>query len=557
VAASAKIAARVRGREPTIPTALLGDERLARLVARGGERAFQTIYDRYHQRLYRYCYSLLRNSDDAYDALQSTLARALAALQREQRDAPLRPWLFRIAHNEAISEVRRRERGGEVTETLATYAPSSEDRAGERARLALLGEDLRELPARERSALLMCELSGLSHREIAIALGISIHAVRHAILSARRTLVESEEGRAMMCAEVRRSISHGDARVLARARARAHMRDCAACAAFAAAIPARRADLQVLAPPLAPVLAAGLLVSLHGTASAPGSGGGVAAGIAGKTVGATFAAKALVGVAIVASAGASIAGAVNPTERNAGQRSAGHVAPAGSRGRAGVRHERPARTRASRERPVTSVRSTVNAASSTPSPSAASAGAAGTDTGSTGSPGAHPVASSSELEEVGRSANRPPSEGEKSKPRPPGGPDRRSATGAQHARGPSRRSDPSVPLRGSEERSVAASEHARAAGAPDATAARRGEQSGQPSPGGNRATPPDAPPQRTEGRGGGAPSSPPKGPPPSAAEGAGGQAEPARAVSHEESPIAQLTPLPLTVPGKAGLPVGD
>src|SRR5881227_3223340 len=83
--------------------ALLGDERLARLVTAGHARAFAVVYERHHQALYRYCRSILRHDADAQDALQSTFAAALAALSRGQRDAPIRPWFFRIAHNEAVS----------------------------------------------------------------------------------------------------------------------------------------------------------------------------------------------------------------------------------------------------------------------------------------------------------------------------------------------------------------------------------------------------------------------------------------------------------------------
>ncbi|HLB21410.1 MAG TPA: sigma-70 family RNA polymerase sigma factor [Solirubrobacteraceae bacterium] len=288
---------------------LLGDERLARSVARGDEGAFATIYDRYHQRLYRYCYSLLRDREDAYDALQSTLANAFAALQAGRRDAPLRPWLFRIAHNEAITVIRLRGRDLTTTDVAESCVPSAEDRAGERARLALLVKDLHELPERQRSALLMRELSGLSYRDIAIAQGISAHTVKHALFAARRSLGEFEEGRAMVCDDVRRSISYNEGRLPPRARA--HLRDCAHCAAFAAAIPARRADLQLLAAPLAPILATGLLAGLGGAASAPGAGGGLAAGVASQTMSAAFAAKALVGIAILASAGAGVAGAVS------------------------------------------------------------------------------------------------------------------------------------------------------------------------------------------------------------------------------------------------------
>src|SRR6476660_2033816 len=77
-------------------------------AARGDAEAFAAGYERHHQALYRYCRSILRHEQDAQDALQSTMTRAFAALQDERRDFELRPWLFRIAHNEAISILRRR-----------------------------------------------------------------------------------------------------------------------------------------------------------------------------------------------------------------------------------------------------------------------------------------------------------------------------------------------------------------------------------------------------------------------------------------------------------------
>src|SRR5215207_2406233 len=77
-------------------------------AARGDTAAFAAVYERHHQARYRYCRSILRHEEDAQDALQSTMAKAFAALQDESRDFELKPWLFRIAHNEAISIVRRR-----------------------------------------------------------------------------------------------------------------------------------------------------------------------------------------------------------------------------------------------------------------------------------------------------------------------------------------------------------------------------------------------------------------------------------------------------------------
>ena len=193
---------------------LLGDERLARLAAAGHERAFAVVYQRYHQPLYRYCRSILRNDADAQDALQSTFAAAFAALGRGQRDAPIRPWLFRIAYNEAVSALRRRRPTAELSAASGACTTSTEDRVAERAELRMLLRDLHKLSERQRSALVMRELSGLSHEEIAIALGTSVGTAKQTIYEARRSLFEFAEGREMPCDEIRRTISDADGRAL-------------------------------------------------------------------------------------------------------------------------------------------------------------------------------------------------------------------------------------------------------------------------------------------------------------------------------------------------------
>jgi RNA polymerase sigma factor (sigma-70 family) len=295
--------------------ARMGDERLARMVARGNERAFATLYERHFQALYRYCRSIVGNDADAQDALQSAFAAALVALRRGARDAPLRPWLFRITHNEAVSLLRRRRPVLELSEAGDPTAPSTVERALERERLALLLSDLRELGDRQRGALVMRELSGLSHAEISLALGISVGAAKQAIFEARGALLDLAEGRAMSCEQVRRMISDGDGRVLRARKVRGHMRECADCAAFATAIPGRRSDLQALSPPLAPLAATGILGGVLGAGSGHGGGGAgwLAAGAAGKSAGAVLAAKTAVGVAILTTATVGVTRVLRPS----------------------------------------------------------------------------------------------------------------------------------------------------------------------------------------------------------------------------------------------------
>ena len=96
-------------RTPVIALRVASDARLARMAAAGNEGAMATIFERHHQALHGYCYSIVGNSHDASDALQNTMMRALRALPGEDRTIALRPWLYRIAHNEAINIVRRRQ----------------------------------------------------------------------------------------------------------------------------------------------------------------------------------------------------------------------------------------------------------------------------------------------------------------------------------------------------------------------------------------------------------------------------------------------------------------
>ncbi len=280
-------------------------------------RAFAAIYQRYHQSLFRYCLSILRDEADAQDALQSTFERALSALRRSNRNAPLRPWLYRIAHNEAITVIRRRTPNVAPEHLGVVHEPSAAHVAEERDRLTTLVSDLAQLPERPRSALVMRELIGLSHEDIAVALDTSLGAAKQAIFEARQGLAETVEGREMSCDDVREVVSDGDRRVLRGRRIRAHLRGCAGCAEFAQAIGQRRADLRALAPPLAPAAAASILAGLggHGTTGGLSAASAGAGGLGKGALAGTIGSKAAIGAAVIATAGLAGVAAIKPLVR--------------------------------------------------------------------------------------------------------------------------------------------------------------------------------------------------------------------------------------------------
>jgi RNA polymerase sigma factor (sigma-70 family) len=322
---------------------MLSDERLTRRAVGGDERAFAMIFRRYHQSLYRFCLAIVGNPEDAQDALQNTMIKVMRALPGEERRIDLKPWLYRIAHNEAIDLLRRHRETLELgIEQVAPGYGLAEDVAT-RERLRRLLVDLQELPERQREVLVMRELSGLDFDEIGAALETSGAVVRQTLYEARKSLHQMEEGREMGCDAVSKALSDGDGRVTRRRDVRAHLRSCASCRAFRDQADRRQRDLAALSP-LPGVAAAGILHGLLGGGSQAASGGGLAAALGGgaaKTIGASALAKGVATVAVVAAVGVTAAdrrGVIHlgpPGEDGASAGKAEPAVPSGQREKVG------------------------------------------------------------------------------------------------------------------------------------------------------------------------------------------------------------------------------
>jgi RNA polymerase sigma factor (sigma-70 family) len=290
----------------------VGDQALGRLAARGEQRAFAAIFRRHHQELYRYCRAILRDDEDARDALQNTMVRALDALPGEEREIALRPWLYRVAHNEAISILRTRRPSARLEEADKLSRPGVDEEAESRQRLRQLAADLDALPERARSALAMRELSGLSYGQIAVALETSEAAARQAVYEARVALHELEEGRDMRCDDARSRISTRDRRMLRGRKLRAHLRGCGSCRDFEAGIGRRKADLAALAPPLPAVAAAGLLNGILGAGHGGAGGSGLVGALGGGTKAGVTSVALKSGVTVIAAATLGVGAAQVP-----------------------------------------------------------------------------------------------------------------------------------------------------------------------------------------------------------------------------------------------------
>ena len=181
---------------------LRSDEQLVALFRAGNEHAFETIHDRYRQRLFVYARQMLGGSrQDAEDALQDVFMRAYGGLRANGRPVSLKAWLYRVAHNRCVDQIRRpRPVPVEVVENPRGSLHDPIEMAERREDLRRLVADVQRLPSQQRSVLLMREIDGLAYSELAEAHDVTVPAVKSLLVRARMGLVEAREARDTACA---------------------------------------------------------------------------------------------------------------------------------------------------------------------------------------------------------------------------------------------------------------------------------------------------------------------------------------------------------------------
>jgi RNA polymerase sigma factor (sigma-70 family) len=166
---------------------LQSDRRLVALSRAGSDSAFEAIVERYRAPLQRYCRRVL-GPDQAEDVVQQTFMNAYRALHRDDRDIELRPWLYRIAHNTALTALARVPVETVELDDQFDGVAQPPEIAERHARIDALVAGIRDLPERQRIAIVRRELEGRSHEEIAREIDATAPVVRQLIYRARTRL---------------------------------------------------------------------------------------------------------------------------------------------------------------------------------------------------------------------------------------------------------------------------------------------------------------------------------------------------------------------------------
>ena len=178
------------------------DAALMTRVTKGDPRAFEELVERYKQPVLHMVYRTLPDATEAEDLAQMVFVQVFKSAARYRVEAKFTTWLFTIARNLCLNEIRRRARHPAESieakdaahedaparqfEDVRTPAPPEQMMQAELN--AKVAEALADLPENQRTALVLCQEQELSYEEIAEILDCSLSATKSLIHRARETL---------------------------------------------------------------------------------------------------------------------------------------------------------------------------------------------------------------------------------------------------------------------------------------------------------------------------------------------------------------------------------
>jgi RNA polymerase sigma-70 factor (ECF subfamily) len=178
------------------------DAALMLRVKQGDGAAFAALVDKYKQPVLNLVYRMLHDATEAEDLAQNVFVQVFRSAHRYEVSAKFSTWLFTIARNLALNELRRRSR--HPSESMDATRPEHDDQPLQQFEdkktfsppESLLHRELEqkieralaELPENQRTAILLCRQDELSYEEIAKVLGCSLSATKSLIHRGRETL---------------------------------------------------------------------------------------------------------------------------------------------------------------------------------------------------------------------------------------------------------------------------------------------------------------------------------------------------------------------------------
>jgi len=186
------------------PGEQLSDAEVVQRVVEGETALFEILMRRYNQTVYRSVRAVLKSDEEVEDVMQQAYLNAYSHLPQFAGLARFSTWLIRIAVNEALARLRKRQSpawswsgGDEMAASLVeTKTPNPEQRAVATQMREVMEAELSALPATYRTVLVLRDIEGLSTAETAECLSVSEDVVKARLSRARAVLREGLARRA-------------------------------------------------------------------------------------------------------------------------------------------------------------------------------------------------------------------------------------------------------------------------------------------------------------------------------------------------------------------------
>jgi RNA polymerase sigma-70 factor (ECF subfamily) len=186
-----------------VPAEGLSDHQLIEATKQGDEAAFAEIVSRYRNPLTNFLYRMLNDYEEAVDLAQETFVRVYFAIERYHTDYAFSTYIYRIASNLAISEIRKRKRrklmsltgffsfeGEEVDFQPPDKKPLPDKRVLESEEKSVIARAIATLPDKYRAPIILRDIQGKSYDEIAEILELGLGTTKSRISRARGLLKE-------------------------------------------------------------------------------------------------------------------------------------------------------------------------------------------------------------------------------------------------------------------------------------------------------------------------------------------------------------------------------
>ena len=192
------------GLSSVVSEKILSDHALIEATKEGDEAAFAEIVGRYRNPITNYLFRFLNDYEEAVDLAQETFVRVYFAIERYHTDYAFSTYIYRIATNLAISEIRRRKRrsvlsltglfqaeGDETTEFQPPDTRTLQDEnMVDDERSAVIAKAIATLPPKYRVPIVLRDIEGKSYEEIASILELGLGTTKSRISRARGLLKE-------------------------------------------------------------------------------------------------------------------------------------------------------------------------------------------------------------------------------------------------------------------------------------------------------------------------------------------------------------------------------